>query len=122
MHTVTDNGKYLKVDIPSNSSIGEVTAALQEEFSHPEYYRRNDIWEFGNGALALQFFDLDRLTERILHLYPQNATRRKTAIVVQPGMNEAFAKLWSETTGRLPYAVQIFSDLTTAETWINENN
>ena len=122
MHTITDRDRYLKVDITDISSLAEIFEAVQAEFNRDDYFRRNDIWEFGNDMLPLQYDDLNQLTSHILEIYPTHATRTKTAIVVPPGLNAAFAKIWAETAGRLPYEVRVFEVLAAAEAWINENN
>jgi hypothetical protein len=86
--------------------------------SHPHYCDRNDIWVFGQETLAVKFDELDLITEHIMDLYPAEATRTKTALVASPGLTAAFITVWAETADSLPYDIQTFSDLKTAEEWI----
>ncbi len=120
MYKITNFDTYLKVDISNITSAETLVEAIQAVFFRPDYFRSNDIWEFGNELVNLRFEDLDHLTDHILQIYPKNATRTRTALVTPPGLNEAFAKLWAATAHRLPYEVKLFTDFEVAELWINE--
>lgn len=118
MFKVSDNGKYLLVEMLGPSDFPRIKQAILETVMHPHYRDRNDIWLFGQETISLKFDELDRITKYILDVYPPNATRSKTALVADQGLTAAFIAVWAESASGLPYEVQTFSDLETAEEWI----
>lgn len=116
---IIDCDTYLEVNMVGHTGFEELLGTIRKMLSHPMYGDTNDLWVFGREVMALQFEQLNQITDYILHLYPATASRSKTAIVVPTGMNESFAEIWKLSSDRLPYQVKIFADHQAAVAWVN---
>ena len=62
----------------------------------------------------------NKIREILCNNYPKNANPdRKVAIVVQTGLHMALAKEYVKIVEDLPIKFQLFSDLSSAEEWVN---
>lgn len=118
LHHIEDTGKYIRVEI-EGSGPHEIMEVLKAAYSFPGYHERNSIWVFGPKSFKVQLGELMEITKFIRQNYRADAPRTRRAMVVAPGLNAGFAKVWSEMSTKLPFEVKIFHELDAAEAWIN---
>jgi len=85
-----------------------------------EFEEKNDLWIFKAGPLMLAISDLYKLQDIIFEHYPEVARERKTAIVVESGFMSGLVKTFIGLSANLPFQLEVFDDLASAEKWILE--
>ena len=79
----------------------------------------NDIWWVGRHRALVTLGDLETMVADLRERCPRDATRKKTAIVVDQGLTEAILKLWVKAAGnRIPFKLWVFHTLEEAEAWL----
>jgi len=117
--TIESDKDYILVE-PQAGNFWEICECFGREFKVPEYPDKNAIWVFSDVRLELIYDDLDKIREIICNNYPKNARPdRKVALVVQTGLHTALAIEYVRIVECLPIKFQVFSDLRSAEEWIN---
>jgi hypothetical protein len=117
--TIEPDKDYILVE-PQAGNFWEICECFGREFKVPEYPDKNAIWVFSDVRLELIYDDLDKIREIICNNYPKNARPdRKVALVVQTGLHTALAIEYVRIVECLPIKFQVFSDLRSAEEWIN---
>ena len=86
----------------------------------PEYPKKNDIWVFRTGPVMLVDDDFYKLKDIINEYYPQNASRTKTAIVFETGVQFGMANELLSIAEELPYQIRVFNDFDSAENWVTD--
>ena len=103
---------------PSGVDYWEIWEGIGAEINLPEFPEKNDIWVFHDGPVKLTYVDLYRLKDFIQENYPDNAKRKKTALVVATGIQTAMANFFIQIGEDLPFEIKVFSDFQAAEDWI----
>jgi hypothetical protein len=62
--------------------------------------------------------DLFKLKDIIKECYPQKASRTKTAIVVETGVQFDMANAFLSIAEELPFQIKVFNDSDSAEKWV----
>ena len=87
-----------------------------------KYARMNDIWLIGKHRALLSIEDLVSMVADFKCMCPRNATRQKTAVVVEPGLTEAIVQLWiKEAENRIPFTCRVFHTIAEAEKWVGSS-
>ena len=118
MHTIDRVKDYLLVTLEGEATSHAFKSAIDEEFARDDYHVMNDVWQLGNCELSVQQDQLEDIVSHIQLIYPQSASRNKTAIVVSSGLSRAMAQFWAEHAELLPYEIQVFMSLEEAEAWV----
>ncbi len=117
MFEINHRGDHLEVAF-RGMTLASLLEAVEATFLHPDFPKLNDLWIIGNQTLALQFSDLQKITDFAKEKYPARATRNRTALLVVPGMNAGLAELWADSAGELPYQVKVFYRQDDAMAWL----
>ena len=117
---ITTRKDYILVEPSKGIDLLEVLFALSKLLSMPEIHDRNDIWVFREGKMEITYSDLYEIKEYVKNNFPQFSIAKKTAIVVETGMQRSLAELYAEIEEDLPHEIRVFSDFKSAEHWIAE--
>jgi hypothetical protein len=96
----------------------EIVEVLKEAYAFPGYHGRNSLWVFGPKSFRVQLGELMEITKFIRKNYSDDRPRTKRAMVVPPGLNAGFAKVWTEMAPNLPFEVKVFHDEEEAVAWL----
>lgn len=117
MYTVTECNDHLIVEFQSHPDLTELEIAITDEFHHPRYADKNDIWIFNENLPNIDIDAFPELQKLIVKIFPRKAAHSKTAIVVSSGLGRAMAELWKTSTS-LPYQIEVFTSLRKAKEWV----
>ena len=107
---------------PQEAELWEILRSLGELFRIPEHRNTNVIWVFRDGSLKVTFDDLYKIKKIARDKLPKNyRPDRKIAIVVETPFQKALASVYSRIEADIPVEFEVFSDLSTAENWINRS-
>ncbi len=118
MFEITKKTNYLLAEFKTDLTFNEIFNAIILIIKHPDYKNTNDIFVFGNLSSHLAFEDLEEISQMVKKLYPAKATRNKTALVVTSSFGKALAEMWKVMASKLPYEIEIFSELESAVKWV----
>jgi len=119
MHRIEDKEDYLLVVLEEDFDYTMLRIMLQHVMKHPEFSKRNDIWLIKNYRAHLHLDELKLIVDYVIFLYPRDAERNKTALVIEPGLTEAIAELFLHAgRNRLPFEMKIFHRLEDARKWL----
>ncbi len=117
MHTITDCGAYIRVEIQGTES-RVILEAIKAAYALPDYQSRHSLWVFGPESFRVQMGELLEIAQFIRKSYSRTSARTRRAMVVPPGLNAGFARVWSEMATNLPFELKIFHKLKEAESWL----
>jgi hypothetical protein len=117
---VTNTDNYILAEYSEGMDYWEILEGISKIFSMPEFKVKNDIWAFKDGQLKISFSDLYKIKDSVKKLYPEGSTGKKTAIVIETGIQHSLATLYSDLGKDLPRKIRVFSDLNSAIEWIKQ--
>ena len=118
---ITTRDDYILVEPSKGIDFLEVLSGLSKLLSMPKFHEKYDIWIFREGKMDIAYTDLFKIKEYVINNFPQSALKKKTAIVVETGMQRSLAELYARIEEDLPHEIRVFSDFKKAEKWIMEN-
>jgi hypothetical protein len=113
--------KYILVEPSKGVDFLEVSLGLAKLLSIPEIVDKHDIWVFREGKMDIAYTDLYKINEYIKNNSPQCSKKKKTAIVVETGLQRSLAELYINMEAELRHEIRVFSDFESAEEWIVEH-
>ena len=117
---ITTRENYILVEPSKGVDFLEILAGISKLLSMPEFKDRNDIWVFREGKMDIAYSDLFKIREYVKINIPKYSKEKKTAIVVETGMQRSLAELYAKIEEDLPHVIKVFTDLKSAEEWITE--
>ncbi len=122
MYAISDMGRYFLVEVQGELNYDLIIEILKDEMSRPEYPDRNDLWDLSRASLLLQFEHLGRIWDVVMAHYPTQATRQRSAIVAQAGLNSSYAEMWaSSRPSPCPFQVRTFQEVGPALAWLESD-
>jgi hypothetical protein len=107
------------VKFSDNFDFPMIQTAIHHETMLGEYADTNDIWLIGEHHSHIHLGDLEKLTNEFQCRCPRDATRTKTAIVVDEGLTGAIIELWMDRLKmKVAFEIAIFRTLNEAECWL----
>ena len=119
MYSISRNDGYLMVKFSDNFDFSMIQTAIHHETMLKEYADTNDIWLIGENRAQIHLGELEQLTNEFQCRCPRDATRSKTAVVVDEGLTGAIIELW--VTGlkkQVAFEIEIFQTLDEAKSWL----
>ena len=117
---ITVRNDYILVE-PQEVELWEILRSLRDLLQIPEYPNKNVIWVFRESSVNMDFEELHNIKKFAKNNIPENPKPdRKVAIVAETGFHEALATVYTGIEIDLPVEFEVFSDLSTAENWINK--
>ena len=86
----------------------------------PEFQDRNNVWVFRKDKMNIAYNDLHKIKKYVKINFPKCSTEKKSAIVVETGMQKSLAEMYAMIEEELPPEIKVFSDFKSAEEWITE--
>ena len=117
---ITTREDYILVEPSKGIYLFEVLFGLSNLLSMPEFHDRNDVWVFREGKMDITYSDLYKIKEYVKNNFPKCSKEKKTAIVVETGLQRSIAELYAKIQEELPHEIRVFSDFRYAEQWITE--
>ena len=118
---ITTKENYILVEPSKGVDFLELSLVLTKLLSLPEITDKHDVWVFREGKMAIAYTDLYKIKDYISHNCPPCSKEKKTAIVVETGLQRSLAELYVNMEAELPHEIRIFSDFKSAEEWIVEH-
>ena len=119
MYRISRNDGYLMVKFSDNFDFPMIQTAIHHETMLGEYADTNDIWLIGEHRAHIRLGDLERLTDEFQCRCPRDATRTKTAVVVNEGLTGAIVELWMNgLKKKVAFEIAIFRTLEEAKSWL----
>ena len=119
MYSISRNDGYLMVKFIDDIDFSMIEAAIHHETMLGEYADTNDIWLIGNNRVAIHLDEIETLENEFRCRCPRDATRVKTAVVVDAGLTGSIIELWVHSIQkRLPFEIGIFRTLDEAKNWL----
>ena len=117
---ITIKKDYILVEPKDGFDFREIQQGVARLFYVKGIPEQNRIWIFREGPQNLSDDDLNRLKSLVKEYYPQDARIKKTALVVESGLQTGLAESFIKIAEDLPQEFKIFSNLADAEDWVTE--
>jgi hypothetical protein len=111
---------YILVKPPEGVDYWQIFITIGKLFSMPEFQENNDLWVFREGQFNITYSDLFKIKDFVQKNCPKDVQAKKTAIVIETGMQSALAKIYKNIGKTLPQKFRVFNDFHCAEKWITE--
>jgi hypothetical protein len=119
MYEIRKEREYLLVEFQGDFDFPMVQTIIRHETMLKEYSDTNDIWLIGNHHADIRLGELETMVREFHCLCPTDATRTKTAVVVNEGLTRAIIELWANALQkRVAFDIKIFHTLEEAKTWL----
>ena len=119
MYKIHKKPGHLLVEFTDNFTAGMIQAVMHHEASLPEFKRMNDIWLIGKHWGMVSLGDFEPVFADLASIYPKDATRNKTALVIDPGLTDAIVRMWvRQYEKQLPFECRAFHSIEEAEAWL----
>jgi hypothetical protein len=117
---ITIKKDYILVEPKEGADFREIKQGVARLFYVKGIPEQNRIWVFRKGPLNISADDLSRLKRIVKEYYPKDANIRKTAIVVESGLQTDLAESFVNISQDLPQTFKVFPDFADAERWVKE--
>ena len=119
MYSIKKHANHLRVEFQDNFSYSMIRTIIRHETMMLEYSHTNDLWLIGKHRADIRLGELEALVNEFHCQCPRDATRTKTAIVVEQGLTHAILELWMKAVQkRVSFDLRIFHTLESAESWL----
>ena len=119
MYRIHKHATHLLVEFLENFDCNAVREIIRHETMLREYADTNDIWLIGKHRADINLNDLEIMVQAFRCRCPEDAKRKKSALVVDEGLTEAILQLWVKEAGtRVSFDIRIFHTLEEAEAWL----
>ncbi|HSR88290.1 MAG TPA: hypothetical protein VLL07_05010 [Pontiella sp.] len=123
MYNISRQNGYLMVKFIDDIDFPMILAAIHHETMLGDYADTNDIWLIGKSRVAIQLGEIEILASEFQCRCPRDATRAKTAIVVDAGLTGSIVELWVNSIQRkVPFEIEIFRTLDEAKSWVGSGD
>ena len=121
MYKISHTEDYLLVKFTDDFDFPIIRTAIRHETMLREYADKNDIWLIGDNHARIYLGEIDLMVNEFQRLCPRDATRTKTAVVVNAGLTSAIMELWVHALKKLvPFEIEIFQTIEEAEDWLSD--
>ncbi len=119
MYEITKNSDYLLVEFLENFNFPMIQTIFHHVTMLKEYPDTNDIWLIGKHRADIRLGELETMVREFHCLCPTDATRTRTAVVVNEGLTGAILELWVNALQKcVAFEMRIFHTLEGAEAWL----
>jgi len=116
---ITIRKNHIVLEPREGTSLHEIRGGLARLYYIPGFPDKNRIWVFREGPEDITVEDLQGLKEFVEENYPEHASIRKTAIVIETGFQAHMAATFQRIAADLPYEIRVFTDIESAEEWVD---
>ena len=120
MYDIARKDGYLMVKFIDDIEFATILAAIHHETMLGDYAGTNDIWLIGKSRVAIQLGEIDMLASEFQCRCPRDASRTKTAVVVDAGLTGSIVELWVNSIQKIvPFEIGIFRTVDEAKSWLD---
>jgi hypothetical protein len=120
MYEIKKSDSHLLVEFQGNFDYSMIQTIIRHTTMMKEYPHTNDIWLIGNHNADIRLGELETMVRDFHCSCPTDATRTKTAVVVDEGLTGTIFELWVKgIQKRVTFEIRIFQTLKEAEGWLN---
>lgn len=120
MYDINRENDYLLVQLHNDFNYPLIETIIRHETALEDYHHKNDIWLIGEHHADIRLSELEKMVKQFEHHCPAEAKRRKTAVVIQPGLTHAIFELWAKALKkRVTFEIEMFQTLEEAKQWID---
>jgi len=119
MYKIEANEDHLLVKFEGEFDFPIIQTIIRHETTLRQYPHTTDIWLIGKHHADIRLGELEKMVREFQCLCPTDATRTKTAVVVNEGLTGALLELWvNALQKRVAFDIRIFHTLDEAEDWL----
>jgi hypothetical protein len=119
MYEIRKERDHLRVEFQEDFNYPMIKTIIHHETMLKEYPDTNDIWLVGKHRADIRLGELETMVREFHCLCPTDATRTKTAIVVDEGLTGAILEIWvNALQKRVTFDIKIFHTLDEAQEWL----
>jgi hypothetical protein len=119
MYEIRKERDHLRVEFQEDFNYPMIKTIIHHETMLKEYPDTNDIWLVGKHRADIRLGELETMVREFHCLCPADATRTKTAIVVDEGLTGAILEIWvNALQKRVTFDIKIFHTLDEAQEWL----
>ncbi len=119
MYRIQKNNDHLLVEFLDDFDYPMIQAIIRHETMLKEYPDTNDIWLIGSHHADIRLGELETMVQEFYCQCPAEATRTKTAVVVNEGLTGATLELWvMALQKRVAFDIEMFRTLEEAQAWL----
>ena len=119
MYRISRNEGYLLVKFIDDFDFRMIQTAIRHETTMREYADTNDIWLIGDNHARIHLAELEMMVSEFQCRCTRDATRTKTAVVVEAGLTGAIMELVMDgLKKRVAFEIEIFRTLDEAKDWL----
>ncbi len=119
MYRIEKKVDHLLVRFNEDFAFSTVQVVIHHLMRMKEYPDTNDIWLLGSQRALIRLGEIETMVNEFQCHCPRDATRTKTAIVVDRGLTRSIIELWVKALlVRVPFDIRIFESLDDAKTWL----
>ncbi len=109
----------LRINFKRDFGLHAFRRAIHRITMMEEYPHTNDIWVIGKHHAHIKLNELETMAKEFLCHCPHNATRTKSAIVIEREMTLSIFKVWMNAVQKkVSFDLRIFHSLEEAEAWL----
>ena len=119
MYKIEKREEYILVRFTEDFDFNVVQTVIHHVTSIREFPYTNDLWLIGKHRANIRLGELETMVREFHCHCPTEATRTKTAVVVEHGLTEAIIDLWmSAARKKVSFDMQIFDSFEAALRWL----
>jgi|GEM_PF-3110718 len=119
MYNINKEKEYLLVKLHNDFNYPLVKTIIHHETALEDYRNKNDIWLVGEHHADIRLSELENMVKEFEQHCPAEAKRRKTAVVIRPGLTHAIFELWAKALRkRVTFEIELFQTLEEAQHWM----
>jgi hypothetical protein len=119
MYRISRNKEYLLVKFIDDFDFPMIQTAIRHETTMGEYADTNDIWLIGDNHARIRLAELEMMVHELECRCSRDASRTKTAVVVDAGLTGSIMELWVDSLRkRVGFEIEIFRTLEQAREWL----
>ena len=117
---ITVKKDYILIEPKASADFWEIQRGIARLFYVPEIPKKPRLWLFREGLQKMTEDDLYKIRDILKENYPEGSAIKKTAIVVESGLQSNIAEAFSRIAEDMPHEFRVFSTLAEAESWIKK--
>ena len=118
MFKITTQESYILVKFSSAVYFDTVRLAVHSVVRNDQFGMMYVIIVFDDLPVFLRHDQLNAIVKEVEAIYPRDAVRKKTALVITSGFGTSLAEIWIQLAHRLPPTYEIFARFEDAEAWV----
>ncbi len=118
----TSIDSFFKIVVTGIVNKADLNPVLSEIITHPDYAKKNTLWDYSSAHLDLNIEDITELSGILRLIKPKTENFANKSVIVVPGeMDKAKVDFFISTTKLGPLKFKVFQDTKSAESYLQES-